>query len=245
MHICLLSHFSALMQCDDSIRRMKELADATNESFYKAHAAKTAGNVTSAVGGGICIGVATVLIPFTAGISAIAIIPGAILGGVGGVVSAGAEIGHIVVRNEKKKAAEQQLLLEKDKLEEIQQLGEELKKQVDGLVKKYPNIKQHLIIQHVMEPVTVGKGLYRGVDGAIDVGRVVLLPLKTALGKVFLALEVVALPLDLAFMGYSAFKVHNYRQGKRISDVAKKLDEVINQLEDTKFEIEEQLNEML
>ena len=82
------------------------------------------------------------------------------------------------------------------------------------------------------------------MDGFVDTGRSykVTQPFKTALGTVFFALNVVALPLDLAFMGYSAYKVYKYRQGERISDVAKKLDEVVEQLKSTKSEIQEQLN---
>ena len=222
------------------------------------------------VGGGICI-TAALLIPVTAGLSVFALIPGALLGGAGGLVSGGADIGHVVVRNEKQTAAQEQLKLEKDRLEEIQELGTELDKRLDDLVVKYPEISPESIKLYVLKKIAIRMGLkitykvmdhladggkalskvyktYKAMNGFVNAGRDVyksykiIRPFKSTLGTVLIAMDVVTLPIDLVFMGYSAHKVHKYRQGERISDVAEKLDEVAEQLKYTKSEIQEQLN---
>lgn len=204
----------------------------------------------------MCI-VGAALIPVTAGLSGFALIPGAILGGAGGVVSAGAEIGHMIIAKERKDAAEKHLKCEKERLEEIEVLGKEINVKMEQLVAKYPSINAMTIktyIQMSRKGVFHGSKLiyngYKVLDAAGDVGRAIfrtykiVRPFSSALGAVLFAVDIVALPLDVLAMGYSAYKVHRYRTGHIISDKAKKLKEATDRLIDTKSELQEQLKSL-
>ena len=190
----------------------------------------------------------------TFGISLAIGIPGAIVGSLGAVTMAGADIGHAVQKRIKKKDIQQSLKLEEEKMREIDRLAKKLDQQMESLAERYPQMKDERLWKNVLLAARSGKAwydAYKVVDSGIDIARSVgtatraaraLWPTFSAGAQIFssvgVAFDILALPVDLTVIARSSYLIHKYRTGQgHISKTAQKIDKVVEDLEEQKDEL--------
>ena len=104
----------------------------------------------------------------TFGISLAIGIPGAIIGSLGAITLAGADIGHTVQKRIKKKDIQQSLKLDEEKMREIDRLAKKLDQQMESLAERYPQMKDKCLWNNV---VYTGCKIWEGMVRCIQSGR--------------------------------------------------------------------------
>lgn len=246
-----------------NIQLAKKLSDDIDESCYKAHAAKVGGATGAAVGsvlGIVGFGLAFVTFGASLGLS----ICGAIIGGAGATTMACADVGHFVFNIITKKNLQRSFELEKEKLQDIDKLSQQLNNQVNSFAETYKtSIEREAIMGHIKMAITSGKGWYDSFkmgDACFDIGRAIN-KAATATGTLWSSMsfasraaaatgaifDIIALPLDIGCLAYSSYQVHQYRTREqhpkencsptRLSKTATKIDEVVVDMEQQKYQL--------
>ena len=242
---------------ESSIKILQKLKAEVEDSYDKSRKARIGGTVGTVVGSAMAItGFGLSFVTF--GTSLVFTVIGASLSAAGGLTLAGADIGYLVVSQLDLKNAQKVLDVDREMMEKAKKLNEKLVGLLDSLAERFPSIPKADIWQILHQcweyGKPAGKALWHGyklIDGSTDIARTAVTIASTAktgarttvwaglstakhvANVVGVVLDVVFIPVDLAFMLKASYDVHKYKTtGKSNSAAAKKLGEFITQLEE-------------
>ena len=232
---------------------IQELADLKREiedSYDKSRKAKIAG--TTAAIAGSALGIAGFGLAFvTFGASLPLLIIGGVVGAAGGTTAAGADIGYTVVSHKRMKRV-MAMCQEEDRLMgNIRDLWTQVQENVQELRAKYPHYTEQQILDAILKRKTspgasIGHGIYNvshisvaaGDVAKVSTQIVARIALRTAgvakaVGGVAAVMDMILIPIDVAFLMKAAIDVHQYDggKGKSNSTVANRVGEIIERLE--------------
>lgn len=248
----------------ENLRKLKHNTEESYDKSRKARIAGTVGTITGATIGVVGFGLSFVTFGASLGLT----VAGGILAGAGGVTIGGAEIGNFAVSKTHLKNAQAACDTDREAMEKAKHLHDRLTSCIESLQTRHPKFSEERIRAIVINMVKYGKsgvkgayGAYQLIDAAWDVGRNIYTAAEIAkagvqvsartawaslstagrvVSGVTVAFDLIFIPIDLAVLIKSAYDVHKYNGGKGTSNsaAAKKIGELIENLEQHQAELE-------
>lgn len=239
-----------------TLTTLNKLKKDTEETHNILQKVKLGGTVTTAAGSVISL-TGFGLSFFTFGTSLALTGVGTALYGIGGVACAGAGISNYILTEWDLKNAQIALDADRDMMESAKRLDDKLAKLISSLEHKYPNIPSSDIKQLIRLYALLFNSMYLSKDGVSDIGRAVFSLMESGtksggrtvwrelsawgkgLNMMYAALDVYYLINEIRDIIRIYGEIQEYeRTGKSTSEAAKKLEEVI-------FELEQHRNELI
>ena len=255
---------------DSTLYHLRRMKREVEESYDKSRKARIAGTVATTTGSTLAIigfGLSFVTLGTSLGLS----IAGGALAAAGGVTIAGAELGYHFVSKGTLEKAQEACDNDRRKMDTLGQQWDNFKRMLGVLADKH-DFTIDVVFEIIKSLWKVGKpaiiGAYNsynliktGINAgqiayrAATIGKAAAIGTRTALSGLSTAAKVlrvgpvvvnaVFIPVDLLVMLKSAYDVHKYKTGKGSnSDVAEKIGNLINCLENHKWQIKRDFEEL-